>query len=316
MVPICSVEKLLLASATFLLDCQGCKTRDFRVKSNPAHSSFRPNVNYCKFFGQKRVLAWSFGVVLQYGHFMTDCSEIEGQSRKRQLRVAVADDDREILESLSQSLRNALYNVEKFSNGRDLMTALRRDTYDVVLVDWNMPGATGFELVSWGVENLEHPPAFILLTSRSDKSDIVEALEGGASDYIVKPESEDVVIARIEAAARRANGAPRRERILDYGAYQIDTVENAISLNGDPIKLTGKEYQLACLFFDNLDRPMSRAYIYTSVWGGAADVATRTLDMHVSRIRSKLDLRPHNGFAIRTVFGFGYRMDQYSEDDS
>ena len=247
---------------------------------------------------------------------MTDGPDIVRSNRKPHLRVAVADDDREILESISQSLRNARYNVEKFSNGQDLMIALRRDTYDVVLVDWNMPGATGFELVNWGVENLEHPPAFILLTSRSDKSDIVDALEGGASDYIVKPESEDVVIARIEAAARRNAGAPRRERLIDHDAYVIDTVEKGISLNGDPIKLTGKEYQLACLFFDNLDRPMSRAYIYTSVWGGAADVTTRTLDMHVSRIRSKLDLRPHNGFAIRTVFGFGYRMDQYSDDES
>lgn len=247
---------------------------------------------------------------------MNNSTFIVETTRKRQLRVAVADDDREILDGISQSLRNAMYNVEKFSNGRDLMTALRRDTYDVVLVDWNMPGATGFELVSWGVANLERPPAFILLTSRSDKSDIVDALEGGASDYIVKPESEDVVIARIEAAARRNAGTPRRERMVQHGAYTIDTVQEVISLNGDPIKLTSKEYALTCLFFDNLDRPMSRAYIYTSVWGGAADVATRTLDMHVSRIRSKLDLRPHNGFVIRTVFGFGYRMDKYSDTDS
>lgn len=239
---------------------------------------------------------------------------IDETGNKPMLRVAIADDDPEILESISRGLANANYRFDKFSNGRDLKTALRRETYDVVLVDWNMPGTTGFDLVAWGVSDLEYPPAFILLTSRSDKSDIIEALEGGASDYIVKPESEAVIIARIEAAARKGARPRQRERLLKFEDYEVDTAIKQISLRGQPIKLTDKEYQLACLFFDNLDRPLSRAYIYTTVWGGVADVATRTLDMHVSRIRSKLDLRPHNGFAIRTVFGFGYRMDEFADN--
>jgi DNA-binding response OmpR family regulator len=84
-------------------------------------------------------------------------------------------------------------------------------------------------------------------------------------------------------------------------------------LNGESIKLTSKEFQLAVLFFENINRPLSRGYIFSQVWSSANDLETRTLDMHMSRVRSKLALRPENGFVIQTVFGFGYRMDTYQD---
>jgi len=230
------------------------------------------------------------------------------------MRIAIADDDPELLEQLSSALAKTPHQFEKFRSGTELQTSLKRETYDVVLVDWNMPGRTGLEIVQWAMQTLEQPPAFILLTSRSDKSDVVRGLEAGAIDYVVKPESMEVISARIEAASRRIKPA-EVDRHSVFGDYKIDRLLRTIAWRDEEVKLTAKETELATLFFDNLNRPLSRAYIFGQVWGGVPDVESRTLDIHISRIRAKLALRPQNGFAIQTVFGFGYRMDRCSEPD-
>ena len=226
------------------------------------------------------------------------------------MRIAIADDDPELLEQLSSALEASKHSFDRYRNGAELLTALKRDTYDVVLIDWNMPGASGLDIVTWASANLSPAPAMILLTSRGDKGDVVRGLEAGAIDYIVKPESSEVILARIDAAIRkvRAQDKPRFEQ---FGAYRIDRLQETIERDGEAIKLTSKEFKVAELLFDNLNRPLSRNYIFAQVWNGSPDMETRTLDMHISRVRSKLQLRPQNGFAIQTVFGFGYRMDDY-----
>jgi len=226
------------------------------------------------------------------------------------MRIALADDDRDIREQVSAMVRKAGHQVDDFTNGLDVQKALQRDTYDVVLLDWNMPGRTGFDVLQWASENLDAPPPFILLTSRQDKGDIVAGLEAGAVDYIIKPESEEVIRARIEAAARRTAVKETRQT-AEYGPFVVNHSSRTISRDGEAISLTAKEYDLAVLMFENIDRPLSRGYLFSRVWGGNIDVETRTIDMHISRLRSKLGLTPESGLVIRTVFGFGYRMDHF-----
>lgn len=226
------------------------------------------------------------------------------------MKIAIADDDPDILEQVTLALEGSGHDFDTFRNGTDLTIALKRNTYDVVLADWNMPGETGIGVLSWVRESLDHPPAFILLTSRTEKSDIVRGLEMGATDYIVKPESSEVILARIEAAARRGK-RDTKERFEEFGDYKIDRLKQSIEFKAEQIKLTSKEFSVALLFFENFNRPLSRSYIFGQVWGGSLDIETRTLDMHISRVRSKLSLRPQNGYVIQTVFGFGYRMDRY-----
>lgn len=226
------------------------------------------------------------------------------------MRVAIADDDPELLEQLSAALEGSSHSFDRYRNGSEMLTALKRETYDVVLIDWNMPGASGLEIVTWASVNLSPPPAMILLTSRTEKDDVVRGLEAGAIDYIVKPESNEVILARIDAAMRKVR-AREKPRFEHFGRYRIDRLQELIEADGEPIKLTAKEFKVAELLFDNLNRPLSRNYIFAQVWNGSPDMETRTLDMHISRVRSKLELRPQHGFAIQTVFGFGYRMDDY-----
>ena len=92
-------------------------------------------------------------------------------------------------------------------------------------------------------------------------------------------------------------------------------MEKSIGVKGKEAKVTAKEFDLIDLFFQNLHRPLSRGYLFSRVWGGNAEMETRTIDVHISRLRAKLDLNPENGFVIRTVFGFGYRMDEYIDED-
>lgn len=230
------------------------------------------------------------------------------------MRVALADDEQNLRDQIAAIVGCAGHLVETFSDGLSLQTALKRDTYDVVLLDWNMPGLDGMGVLHWAAENMESPPPFVMVTSRSATDDVVKALEAGAVDYIVKPEVDEIIRARLEAAGRRS-GANSAEAHAQFGDYKIDRKAKSIQFRGEDIAMTAKEFDLADLLFQNVDKPLSRRYLFSRVWGGEVDLETRTIDVHISRLRSKLELQPSNGFVVRTVFGFGYRMDKYIEPD-
>ena len=229
------------------------------------------------------------------------------------MRIAVVDDDKEITRHLAAALPEKGLLVEVFANGAALKTAICRDTFDAVVIDWNMPGETGLDIVKWATATLTDPPPFLMMTSRSDEADIVAGLEAGASDYIVKPVTIAVLCARI-AAAVRERSRTSQQTVVKYDGYMIERAMQSIQLHRQAIKLTPKEFQLAALLFDNLDRPLSRSYLLAQVWSAAAAVETRTLDVHISRIRDKLKLGPENLYVLQTVFGFGYRLARYVED--
>ncbi|WOE76595.1 response regulator transcription factor [Alterisphingorhabdus coralli] len=229
------------------------------------------------------------------------------------MRIAIADDDPEIISFLQNIIEDMEHVCVSFSDGDKLASALLRDTFDLILVDWNMPGKSGLEIIHWVKESLDEAPAIIMMTSRSAKQDISEALNAGADDYITKPEDETVIAARIGAILRRSAPPHAMTKTVAYGRYEFDRMDQAVSFDGKTVKLTSKEFDLSELLFRNRDRTLSRAYIMETVWRTNADLATRTLDMHVSRLRSKLSLSPENGFRIFTVFGYGYRLETMKE---
>ncbi len=225
------------------------------------------------------------------------------------MRIAIADDDNEILDFLERIISGMGHVVVRFSDGDRLVSALLRDTFDLVMVDWNMPGKTGLEVIKWVQEKMTEAPPIIMMTSRSAKQDITTALQSGADDYVTKPEDENVIAARIEALLRRSQPQNSMAKTLVFGKYTLDRMEQEIEFDGQRVELTSKEFELAELLFKNRDRSLSRAYIMETIWRTNVDLATRTLDMHVSRLRSKLALKPENGFRIFTVFGYGYRLE-------
>lgn len=231
------------------------------------------------------------------------------------MRIAVADDEQSVREFTSDLLKEGGHLCTLFSNGRELVTALQRDTFDLVIVDWSMPGQSGVEVIQWARANVKPCPPFILLTSRLEKDDIVAGLTAGADDYIVKPEAAHVIRARVEAVLRRSQPPEPQSRIEEFGIYAFDKMDEVVSFGGLRVDLTPRELGLALLLFRNPNRAFSRAYILETLWKSVGDLPTRTLDMHVSRIRAKLQLGPENGYRLQTVFGYGYRLERYDEGE-
>lgn len=229
------------------------------------------------------------------------------------MRIAIADDQSEMREFVRNILQQAEYAYAEFANGRQIVRALKMETFDLLLLDWNMPEQSGIDVIRWARSNLDPCPPIIIMTSRTDSNDIVLALEAGADDYIVKPEKEDVILARIRSTLRRAMPQAVAARIQTYGDFTFDRSTNTVVAFGEAVALRPKEFTLAELFAKNSHRPLSRGYILQAVWNSVADLPTRTLDMHVSRVRTKLKLNPENGYRLQTVFGYGYRLEKLQQ---
>ena len=231
------------------------------------------------------------------------------------MKIAVLDDDPVQLAAISQIVENAGFRATPFSRGQALISALRRDTFDLLIVDWNLPDRSGIEILTWARANLSPAPPMLLVTSRADDEDIVTGLNAGADDYLVKPLSPTVLEARIHALLRRAydqpKSTPEQETIADAVFHASTTT---VVRNGEAITMTPKEFALARLLFRNLHRALSRTYLLETIWGNDPDLNSRSLDMHISRVRTKLSLRPQQGYRLNPVYSYGYRLERSSGD--
>lgn len=223
--------------------------------------------------------------------------------------VVIADDEPEVVYHLKGIVEELGLTAVGCTDGDALMQTLARDTCDLLMLDWNMPGEDGVAVLKWMQEALPERPPVLMITNRSAKKDIIEALNAGAADYICKPEDRAVIAARISAMFRRGAIGSSFDPEATYGIYRLNRIEQTARVGGQTITLTAKEFDLADLFFRNMNRTLSRDFIMETIWRTTADLATRTLDMHISRVRSKLKLQPENGFRIFTVFGYGYRLE-------
>jgi DNA-binding response OmpR family regulator len=227
------------------------------------------------------------------------------------MRILIADDDVDIVAHIREIMSRHGHSCAALRTGAGLLAELRRETFDLLLLDWNLPDISGLELLQ-SIRAIPLHLGIIMLTSRAGEDDVARALQAGADDYIVKPESEQIIIARMEATLRRTTPSPAPSRLATFGAYEFDRLTETVRIGGEPVSLSAKEFALALLFFENPHRAMSRGYILESLWHSVADLPTRTLDMHVSRVRSKLRLRPENGYRIVALSGYGYRMEYFA----
>ena len=145
---------------------------------------------------------------------------------------------------------------------------------------------------------------------------MVAGLDAGADDYLPKPLSKPVLAARINALIRRAYAQPVTPGIETYDDIVFHEAAGSVARNGETIALTAKEYALALLLFRNLHRALSRTYILETVWGNEPNLNSRSLDMHVSRVRNKLELRPEQGFRLTPIYSYGYRLERVAGADS
>ena len=225
------------------------------------------------------------------------------------MRCAVLDDDKAQTELVAKLLADAGHHCEVFHQGRTLINRLRQDTFDLLVIDWNMPGLSGIEVLETVRQGQHANLPILMITSRSDDEDVVRGLAAGADDYILKPLTPAIFMARVDAALRRAQLNRPQKSAATFGIYSFDVPTETATVNGEQIKLTAKEMALAMMLFENMSRPLSRSYLLESIWGQSPEAETRTLDAHVSRIRSKLNLRAENGYRVLPVYSYGYRLE-------
>ncbi|HND98853.1 response regulator transcription factor [Plasticicumulans sp.] len=225
------------------------------------------------------------------------------------MRVALLEDDRPQAEMMRTWLVEAGHDVQVFVQGKALVRELGRDSYDLVVLDWMLPDIDGIQVLKWIREHVDWPMPVLFVTGKDEEDDIVQALDNGADDYMVKPVKRMEMLARLKAVSRRAIAQDEGQKILEFGVYTVDLTTRAVLLNGQPIELTQKEFDLTVLLFRGAGRVLSRGHILESVWGRSPDLNTRTVDTHVSRIRNKLDLRPEHGWQLKAVYQHGYRLE-------
>lgn len=225
------------------------------------------------------------------------------------MRIGVLDDDETQLAAITAIVEAAGHRAITFSRSVALMSALRRETFDLLILDWHLPDRSGLEVIRWVRLNTDHPPPMLLVTSRADDADVVEGLTAGADDFLSKPVAPAVLGARVDALLRRAYPARSRSAIDTIADHVFDPFALSVRFDGRSVDLTNKEFELAHLFFRNLHRALARSYLVEAVWGGDPNVNSRSLDVHVSRVRTKLELRPERGYRLVPVYSYGYRLE-------
>jgi len=224
------------------------------------------------------------------------------------VRIALVEDDLTQTQQLTEWVKDAGHSIHCFSNGQAFNQAIRRESFDMVIMDWNLPDTTGLQLLQQLRES-GTLMAILFITSRDSEADIVSALSKGADDYLVKPIRKAETLARIASILRRTFGQTKESDKEHYPPFTLNHNYFTVALDDETIQLTPKEYDLTCFMFQNHGRLLSRNHILESVWGLSSDLSTRTVDTHISKVRRKLGLKPERGWRLISVYQYGYRLE-------
>jgi len=215
------------------------------------------------------------------------------------IKIFIVEDEKPISDLLRMSLTKAGYRCSCAYDGIEAADILEQERFDLILLDVMLPGADGFELMEY-IRPLDMPVIFI--TAKNMVEDRVKGLRMGADDYIVKPFEIIELLARVETVLRRYH---KLDRMIEIAGLSIDTRSMVVRRNGEEIPLTRKEYELVLLFARNPGTALYRETIYERVWGGDYFGDSRTIDLHVQRVRKKAGWEDK----LQSVYKVGYRLE-------
>jgi two-component system response regulator RegX3 len=223
-------------------------------------------------------------------------------------RVLVVEDEESFSDALSYMLRREGFDAVVAESGPQALAEFDRAGADIVLLDLMLPGLPGTE-VCRALRARSSVP-IIMLTAKDSEIDKVVGLELGADDYVTKPYSARELVARIRAVLRRqGDGEPTAEGVLEAGPVRMDVERHTVSVDGEPVALPLKEFDLLEFLLRNAGRVLTRAQLIDRVWGADYVGDTKTLDVHVKRLRAKLEPDPATPKYLQTVRGLGYKLE-------
>ena len=228
------------------------------------------------------------------------------------MNIILLEDDPAQAQTLCGWLVDAGHQIEHAATGEAFLRCLDRSDFDLLILDWELPDMTGIDVLRIIRSTVNWHVPVLFVTQRDAESDIVEALSSGADDYMVKQASQAELLARVNALSRRLGSA---ELEVEFGPYRFNLENKTASYQGDEVRLTAREFEVAHYLFQRMGRLVSRDQLLRDVWR-VSGVNTRTVDVHVSRVRKRLAITPENGFRIKTVYQHGYRLEQISETAS
>jgi len=221
--------------------------------------------------------------------------------------ILVVEDSQDISDLIRHYLERAGHAVTTLASGRDAVTHAQQRLPDLVVLDLMLPGMDGLMVC----QALRSDPAtsavpIIMLTARGEEADRIRGLELGADDYVTKPFSPKELVARVAALLRRLDRRRATSPILEYGPLRVDLDRHVVTLDGEDVRLTAKEFLLLQYLIEHRGRVLSRDVLLTDVWGYQYTGGTRTVDVHVRRLREKIPLL---STALATIKQFGYKLE-------
>lgn len=216
------------------------------------------------------------------------------------IRILAVDDEKPITELLKLTLNRSGYQCVCAYDGIQAANLIEKETFDLILLDIMLPGIDGFELMDY-IQSTGIPVIF--LTAKSAVADRVKGLRMGAEDYIVKPFDVLELLARVDGVLRRHG---KLQTCIRIGDLEINTVSMKVWRSGVEITLTRKEYELLLLYAQNIGVVLSKLTIYERVWGGEYPDSTRTVELHIQRMKKKVGWEDR----IKPVYGMGYRLEE------
>lgn len=231
------------------------------------------------------------------------------------VRVAILEDsplDGALMRHLLQAQG---YDIHLFADGQPLLSALSsKQQFSLLILDWELPGIDGIEVLRWVRSNMGDELPVIFVTNRSLESDIVQGLSAGANDYLTKPVRKAELIARVQVQLRRIQPRVSVNSEFTVGVFSVNMRRREIRVDGDPVTLTPKEFDLAALFLRDPWRLFSRDSLATLVWNRELVSTSRTLDTHLSNVRKKLRFGPATRTLLSASYALGYRLELTDHD--
>lgn len=224
-------------------------------------------------------------------------------------QIGLLEDDEDLSQLLELWLTDANYRVRVYPTGTEFRRRQGGASIDLLILDWNLPDESGLSILRSLRDGGSTLPV-LFLTARSDEQDIVAGLREGADDYVHKPATRGELLARVEALLRRSNPPADALEEENVEPYRIDLARRRVELAGEELVLTEREFDLALFLFRRHGRVVSREMLLESIWNIRGDVATRTVDTHISRLRKKLGLDGGNGWRLNAVYQHGYRLER------